>query len=408
MHWLRELGGPSRATTRPPWSGLPPPWTGRSWPPCCGPSPTGTTMLRGTLVRTAADAWTGRGPGARTPWTPRPGSSGSTSPGWTPTALRTVVAERARAARATLDPDAGAMVRAVWFDAGGEPGRLLLMAHHLVIDGVSWRVLLPDLAAAWQDVAAGRPAELPPVDTSFRTWSRQLTELAQDPAREAELPFWTGVLDGAAPFPLDRPLDPDRDTVGTVRELALRLPADQTGPLLSAVPAAFGANVNDVLLTGLGLAVADWRRRHGDGSQAPGPRRPRRPRPRGGAGGGRRSVPYGRLVHQRLPGPPGHRSGRPGRRVRGRPGRGRGGGRGTRAPGLTARERRRLRHAAPPQPPYRHRSSPPSRRRRSSSTTSAGSASPRTRTGRTPRRRTSRTSAPSRRCGRATRSASTS
>ncbi|MFG2026730.1 amino acid adenylation domain-containing protein [Streptomyces sp. NPDC048825] len=274
MHWLRELGGSFKgyhqaalvrtpaALDRPKLAAVLRALSDRH------------AMLRGRLVRTGgtgstgADDWAIEVPGPDAvdteAWIERVDVAGLDAE-----ALRTVVAERAHAARATLDPDAGAMVRAVWFDAGGEPGRLLLMAHHLVTDGVSWRVLLPDLAAAWQDVAAGRPAELPPVDTSFRTWSRKLSELAQDPARESELPFWTDVFDGAAPFPLDRPLDPDRDTVGTVRELALRLPADQTGPLLSAVPAAFGANVNDVLLTGLGLAVADWRRRHGDGSAGP-------------------------------------------------------------------------------------------------------------------------------------------
>lgn len=300
------------------------------------------------------------------------------------------------------------MVRAVWFDAGGEPGRLLLMAHHLVTDGVSWRVLLPDLAAAWQDVAAGRPAELPPVDTSFRTWSRKLAELAQDPAREAELPFWTGVFDGAAPFPLDRPLDPDRDTVGTVRELALRLPADQTGPLLSAVPAAFGANVNDVLLTGLGLAVADWRRRHGDGSAGPVlvdlESHGREEELAGDADLSRTVGWFTSVFPVRLDTGLADLDDA----LQGGPAADEAVAAVQPAPRLAARERRRLRHAAPPQPPYGTRPRRLRDMRRSSSTTSAGSASPRTRTGRTPPRRTTRTSAPNRRCGRATPSASTS
>ncbi|MGW6461936.1 condensation domain-containing protein, partial [Streptomyces sp. NPDC055078] len=189
-----------------------------------------------------------------------------------PDALRSAVAEHAHRARAALDPDAGVVVRAVWFDAGPEPGRLLLMAHHLVVDGVSWRVLLPDLAAAWESVSAGRPVALAPVETSFARWSRLLTELALDPVREAELPLWTAVLDGdggTEPFPLAGAPDPARDTTGTARELALRLEPAHTGPLLSSVPAAFGASVNDVLLAGLALAVADWRRRHeGPGAAA--------------------------------------------------------------------------------------------------------------------------------------------
>ena len=107
-------------------------------------------------------------------------------------ALGEAVREHTTAARASLDPDAGVMVRAVWFDAGDAPGRLLLMVHHLVVDGVSWRVLLPDLEAAWQDVRAGRPIGLVPVETSFARWSRLLTELAQASEREAELPVWDG------------------------------------------------------------------------------------------------------------------------------------------------------------------------------------------------------------------------
>ncbi|NEA64769.1 amino acid adenylation domain-containing protein [Streptomyces sp. SID12488] len=268
MHWLRELGGPFKgyhqsalvqtpaALDRPKLAAVLLALADRH------------AMLRSTLVRTEAGHWTLEVPAAGSvdtgAWIERVDVAGLDAE-----ELRAVVGDSAHAARAALDPDTGAMVRAVWFDAGTEPGRLLLMGHHLVTDGVSWRVLLPDLAAAWTDVEAGRPAELAPVETSFRTWSRTLEELAQDPAREAELPFWTGVLEGAVPLPLDRPLDPARDTTGTVRNLELRLPAEITGPLLSAVPSAFTVNVNDVLLTGLGLAIADWRRRHGDDKGGP-------------------------------------------------------------------------------------------------------------------------------------------
>ncbi|HVW44155.1 MAG TPA: amino acid adenylation domain-containing protein [Amycolatopsis sp.] len=69
---------------------------------------------------------------------------------------------------AKLDPRAGVMVRAVAFD-----GRLLLVLHHLVVDGVSWRILAEDLATAWSARTAGRTPALPPVPTSFRTWALQ-------------------------------------------------------------------------------------------------------------------------------------------------------------------------------------------------------------------------------------------
>lgn len=66
-----------------------------------------------------------------------------------------VIAEAQTRVQAQLSPADGDMVRAVWFDAGPRrPGRLLLLVHHLAVDGFSWRVLQEDLKAAWQAVAA--------------------------------------------------------------------------------------------------------------------------------------------------------------------------------------------------------------------------------------------------------------
>ncbi|MFA1551824.1 condensation domain-containing protein, partial [Actinomadura chokoriensis] len=173
-------------------------------------------------------------------------------------ALRAVLAEEAEAARGGLDPSAGTMARLVWFDAGpAASGRLLLTLHHLVVDGVSWRILLPDLVTAWAGGA------LDPVPTSFRRWAQRLAAEASDPARTAELPLWDDVLATPDPVLGARPLDPAADTFGTARHLTLDLPADVTGPLLTDVPAAFHGRVNDVLLTALALAVAEWRRERG-------------------------------------------------------------------------------------------------------------------------------------------------
>lgn len=262
MHWLRELGGPFQGYHQAALVQTPAALDRPKLAAVLRALADRHDLLRARLVRTGSE-WTLDVPAVGTvdtdTWIARADVRGLDA-----AALREAVAERAKATRSELDPEAGDVVKAVWFDAGDRPGRLLLMAHHLVVDGVSWRVLLPDLAAAWQDVAAGRTPELAPVETSFARWSRLLAAQALEPAREAELPLWTGVLDGVEPLPLVRPLDPELDTAATVRELALRLDADRTGPLLSAVPAALGADVNDVLLTGLGLAVADWRTRHGD------------------------------------------------------------------------------------------------------------------------------------------------
>ncbi|CCH30551.1 non-ribosomal peptide synthetase [Actinosynnema sp. NPDC047251] len=167
-----------------------------------------------------------------------------------------VVAEEVARARAGLAPEEGRVLQAVLIDSGST-ARLVLVAHHLVVDGVSWRIIVPDLA----DAVAGRP--LQPVGTSYRRWAKVLAEHARSAARVTELPLWAAQAQPDQPLGT-RPLDPGRDTYGTARSLRLVLPTEQTAALLTTVPAAFHAEINDVLLAGLAIAVGDWRRKkHG-------------------------------------------------------------------------------------------------------------------------------------------------
>ncbi|MFE9635252.1 amino acid adenylation domain-containing protein [Streptomyces sp. NPDC006463] len=181
-----------------------------------------------------------------------------------PHALRAQIAAEADAAAGRLDPDAGVMLQAVWFDAGpGRAGRLLLVVHHLVVDGVSWRILVPDLAAACEALAKGAEPAPPPVPTPLRAWSTELAAAA--PGREDELSLWQRQLTGDDPVLGSRRLDLSRDLSAAERTVVRTLPAEHTAAVLSEVPAAYHAGVNDVLLTAFAIAVADWRTRRGKG-----------------------------------------------------------------------------------------------------------------------------------------------
>ncbi|MEV2250525.1 non-ribosomal peptide synthase/polyketide synthase [Streptomyces sp. NPDC050147] len=165
----------------------------------------------------------------------------------------------ARAAVGRLDPLSGVMVQAVWFDAGVEaPGRLLLVVHHLVVDGVSWRVLLPDVAEACAALGAGREPVLAPVATSFRHWARELVAQAGSAERLAELEAWAAMHAGSDPLLTTLPLDPAVDLGATVRRVSVRVPVPVTSALLTGVPGAFGAGVDEVLLAGLAAATGAW------------------------------------------------------------------------------------------------------------------------------------------------------
>ncbi|MCX4830316.1 non-ribosomal peptide synthase/polyketide synthase [Streptomyces sp. NBC_01016] len=169
--------------------------------------------------------------------------------------LTALAAAHTAAARDALDPAAGRMLRAVWIDRGaGRPGRLLLVVHHLAVDGVSWRILVPDLAEAWTAVTDGGGPELAPVGTSFAEWAATFTALPADDAAH-----WRELLATDDPLIGDRPLDPARDLRGDAGRLTVRVPADVTGALLGTLPAAFHAGPDDVLLTALAAAVPLWR-----------------------------------------------------------------------------------------------------------------------------------------------------
>ncbi len=177
-----------------------------------------------------------------------------------------LISEEITAAAGRLDPWSGVMVQLVWFDAGADaPGRLLVMIHHLVVDGVSWRILLPDLRAAWEAITAGDRPRLQPVGTSLRHWSQYLQTHAQKAGRVAELKLWTQILNTPDPLLSDQRLTPTRDVAATAGHVSVTLPPAVTGPLLTTVPAAFHGGINDVLLTALALAIAKWRRDHGRG-----------------------------------------------------------------------------------------------------------------------------------------------
>nr|CEL13319.1 Siderophore biosynthesis non-ribosomal peptide synthetase modules [Kibdelosporangium sp. MJ126-NF4] len=172
---------------------------------------------------------------------------------------RAVAARQAAAARKELNPRTGQMCRMVWLDAGAEPSGLLVVLHHLVVDGVSWRILLADLASACQAVAQGRQVTLAPVPTSFRRWAAGLATAALEPERVGELEFWRNTLSTPDPLLGTRALDVAHDVAAHAGTVRMELAPAVAGPLLTEVPAAFRADAQDVLLTGLALAVGRWR-----------------------------------------------------------------------------------------------------------------------------------------------------
>ncbi|NPX22246.1 non-ribosomal peptide synthase/polyketide synthase [Pseudomonas aeruginosa] len=157
----------------------------------------------------------------------------------------------------SLDLADGPLLRALLatFDDGSQ--RLLLVIHHLVVDGVSWRILFEDLQTAYRQLLAGQAVELPAKTSAFRDWAERLQAFAGDGGLDGELAYWQGQLQGASS---DLPcLDPLGDQSNRhARSVSCGLDAEATRQLLQEAPAAYRTQVNDLLLTALARVICRW------------------------------------------------------------------------------------------------------------------------------------------------------
>jgi non-ribosomal peptide synthase protein (TIGR01720 family) len=173
-------------------------------------------------------------------------------------AQREVVTAASEELQRSLDLAAGPVFRAAYFDAGAQ-GWVLLVAHHLVVDAVSWRIVLEDLETAYQQMAAGQPIELPPPSSSYQRWAEQLTLYGQTDQLLQEADYWHGRLAGRqARLPLDTPSCDEGNTVASVARVAVDLDPEQTHALLHDVHEASHARVEEALLTALTRTFTRW------------------------------------------------------------------------------------------------------------------------------------------------------
>ncbi|NJN68209.1 MAG: hypothetical protein HC884_16595 [Chloroflexaceae bacterium] len=169
----------------------------------------------------------------------------------------TVIQDLAASRQGSLNLSEGPLVRLVFFDCGLQPGRLLFTIHHLVVDAVSWRILLEDFQTAYQQRSQGAAIALPAKTTSLQYWSERLSEYAQHPDLEQEMAFWSApIRTRVRSLPLDYPEGQNR--VASLRSVAVTLSADRTQALLHEVPQVARTEVNEVLLTALTQVVTQW------------------------------------------------------------------------------------------------------------------------------------------------------
>lgn len=166
------------------------------------------------------------------------------------------VREAARAAVDEIDPRTGEIVRAVRL-TDGDGDILLLTIHHLAVDVVSWHILLVGLAEIWASVEAGGPIETVPEFTSYRQWSRRMTERAVEPEVLAQRGYWAAQLAGPDPAIGRRLPDPLVDDWSGLRVTSAAVDVAATERILAVLTRTEG--VREFLLAALTMTLASRR-----------------------------------------------------------------------------------------------------------------------------------------------------
>jgi len=160
-------------------------------------------------------------------------------------------------AQRSLDLSGGPLLRAVLAQLPDGRQRLLIVIHHLVVDGVSWRVLMDDLQTLYRQISAGQAPELPAKTSSSRDWAARLQAYAGSESLREELGWWQAQLSGPqVTLPCAQPdggmAERHAETV------SVRLDAERTRQLLQQAPSAYRTQVDDLLLTALARVLCRW------------------------------------------------------------------------------------------------------------------------------------------------------
>ncbi|MEK4528987.1 amino acid adenylation domain-containing protein [Paenibacillus sp. FSL H8-0104] len=158
--------------------------------------------------------------------------------------------------QAGIDLENGPLMKAGLFQCA-DGDHLLLGVHHAVVDGVSWRILMEDFALGYEQTGKSEEIRFPAKTDAYRTWSEQLAAYAQSPEMEKEQAYWQAVDQMEVPA-VPKDMEADVTTQQDSESLFVRLAPEETELLLKRVHRAFNTEMNDILVTALGIALRKW------------------------------------------------------------------------------------------------------------------------------------------------------
>lgn len=169
----------------------------------------------------------------------------------------TIIQEEMNINQASFNLVTGPLMRVVYFEdnlTGND--RIFWVIHHLVVDGVSWRILLEDLQVVYNQMKQGQEVRLPAKSTSFKEWSERLQTYSDSGISKEVQNYWNQQVEKETmKIPMDYPIQ--ETTEESIDQVTRTLGIEETHELLHEVPVTHKTRIDEVLLTALGQAIVD-------------------------------------------------------------------------------------------------------------------------------------------------------
>ncbi|WP_324659287.1 amino acid adenylation domain-containing protein [Bacillus velezensis] len=157
--------------------------------------------------------------------------------------------------QASIDLATGPLVKVGLFhsDSGDH---LLICVHHLVIDGVSWRILLEDLFSGYRQIQETGKITLPMKTASYKEWANTLTQYAKSEVLSDEIAYWKNISDKSNST---ETFKSTQTASGQYKNKVVKVDSETTKKLLLEAGKTYKTEINDLLLASLTIAVKEWR-----------------------------------------------------------------------------------------------------------------------------------------------------
>ena len=169
-----------------------------------------------------------------------------------------IMEEKINQLQSSLNIENGYLLKVALFNLSPTEQKLFVVIHHLVIDGVSWRLLVNNFCAIYQSLNNQQPIAIPQATHTFSFWSDKIHQYADSAELLSELPYWRNVANQTTGSNLPIDYQQGKNTISTAQSVTSILDKEKTSALLKEVPKVFDTSINDILLTALAMSILQW------------------------------------------------------------------------------------------------------------------------------------------------------